>query len=397
MSSAPVTTEAEPASGGVPPLVRIPFNRPQRVGPELAYIAEAIELGNASGDGPFSERCCRMLEDRFGIGKVLLTGSCTAALEIAALLCDFAPGDEVVMPSFTYVATASAFVRAGARPVFADIRPDTLCLDMTAVEAALTPRTRAIVPVHYGGVACDMTTLGAIAGAHGLRVVEDAAQGVGATYRGRALGTIGDLGCYSFHETKNVQCGQGGALCLNREADATRAEILRDRGTNRGQHFRGEIDRYTWMDVGSAFLMSEILAAYLCAQLEEFDAIAAARARVHGWYREALAALEARGCLRLPVIPPDCEINHHVCAVILPDEATRDALMAFLHDRSIYAVMHYMPLHTSPYGRKLGPPPSLPVTDTVSACLLRLPLYNDLAESDVARVVESIEHFFARR
>jgi dTDP-4-amino-4,6-dideoxygalactose transaminase len=375
----------------------IPFNKPHFAGRELEYIADAVARGNASGDGRFSDDCCRFLEERFGIGRVLLTNSCTAALEIAALLCGLRDGDEVVMPAFTFVSTANPFVRARARPVFADVRADTLNLDTDAVEAALTERTRAIVAVHYAGVACDMDRLLELARPRGIHVVEDAAHGVGASYRGRALGSIGDLGCYSFHETKNVHCGQGGALCVNRPEDVERAEIIRDRGTDRKRYFRGEVPRYSWVDVGSTYVLSEILAAYLAAQLESLDTIAAVRARAWGWYADGLAALALRGLLRLPFVPAECATNHHIFYVILRDGETRDALMRFLQTRSVHAVIHYVPLHTAPFGRSLGPPPSLPVTEDVSPRLLRLPLYHDLGEADVARVIDTIEAFFASR
>lgn len=374
----------------------IPFNKPYLVGKELEYIATAVARGNASGDGQFSDTCSRLLEERFGIRKVLLTNSCTAALEIAALLCDLRPGDEVVMPAFTFTSTANAFVRVGARPVFVDVRPDTLNLDERALERAIGPRTRAVVPVHYAGVGCDMAAIGEIAAAHRLRVVEDAAQGVGARVGSRWLGSIGDLGTYSFHETKNVHCGQGGALCLNRPDDVERAEILRDRGTDRRRYFRGEVDRYSWVDVGSSFVLSEILCAYLYAQLEALSVISETRARIWEAYARSLEPLAMRGRLRLPVVPPDSESNHHIFHVLLDDRPTRDALMRFLHERGIFAVFHYVPLHTSPFGQALGAPPHLPVTDDVSGRLLRLPLYQELAEHDVGRVVDAIEVFFRR-
>ncbi len=376
---------------------QIPFNRPHLVGRELEYIAEAVARGNTAGDGRFSRDCARLLARRFGMEHVLLTTSCTAALEMAALLCEFVPGDEVVLPSFTYVSTANAFVRAGARPVFVDIRPDTLNVDPAAVESAIGPRTRAVVAMHYGGVACEMDRLGTVARAHGLRLIEDAAHGIGASFRGRALGTLGDAGCLSFHETKNVHCGQGGALVLNRPEDVARAEFLRDRGTNRQQLFRGEVERYTWVDVGSAYALNEILAAYLYAQLEQIDALAAVRTRAWGWYRDALAPLAARGLVRLPVVPADCAPNHHIFHVVVADAARRDGLIRFLQERDMHAVIHYVPLHTSPFARAFGPAPSLPVTEDVSARLLRLPLYHDLAEGDVARIVDTIETFFALR
>lgn len=382
------------ASAAPPP---IPFNRPHLVGRELEYIAAAVAHGNTAGDGRFSRDCCRLLAERFGMEHVLLTTSCTAALEMAALLCELATGDEVVLPSFTYVSTANAFVRAGGRPVFVDVRPDTLNVDPDAVEAAIGPRTRAIVAVHYGGVACEMDRLGALARARGLRLIEDAAHGIGASLRGRALGTIGDVGCLSFHETKNVHCGQGGALVLNRAEDVARGEFLRDRGTNRQQLFRGEVERYTWVDVGSAYALNEMLAAYLYAQLEAIDALAAVRARAWAWYRDALAPLAARGLVQLPVVPVDCEPNHHIFHVLVADGATRDRLVRYLHEREVYAVIHYVPLHTSPFARSFGPAPVLPVTEDVSARLLRLPLYHDLGEADVARVVGTIDAFFAAR
>jgi dTDP-4-amino-4,6-dideoxygalactose transaminase len=300
------------------------------------------------------------------------------------------------MPAFTFTSTANAFVRAGARPVFVDIRPDTLNLDERALEAAIGPRTRAVVPVHYAGVGCAMDVVGELAHAHGLRIVEDAAQGLGARVGGRWLGTIGDLGAFSFHETKNVHCGQGGALCLNRTADVMRAEILRDRGTDRRRYFRGEVDRYSWVDVGSSFVLSELLCAYLYAQLQAFDAIAETRARIWHAYRRGLEPLAARERLRLPVVPPDCESNHHIFHVLVADRRTRDALMSFLHERAIWAVFHYVPLHTAPFGRALGTPPHLPVTDDVSGRLLRLPLHQELTEREVTRVVDAIDAFFRR-
>lgn len=374
----------------------IPFNRLHVAGRELAYVAEAVARGNTSGGRRFSEACGRLLHDKFGFGELLLTNSCTAALEISAILLGCREGDEVLMPSFTHVATATAFARLGARPVFVDIRSDTLNLDEDAIEAALTERTRAIVPVHYGGVACNMEAILAIARKRGLAVVEDAAQCLGARYREQPLGSIGDLGCISFHETKNVHCGQGGALCVNDAAYLARARAVHDFGTNRWLFLRGEVPRYSWVDLGSSFALSEILSAFLCAQLEASESIAEARARIHGWYAGGLARLEERGHLRLPRVPADCQTNHHIASVILADGETRDGLMQFLGERSIQAVTHYVPLHSSPYGRHLGPHAPLPVTEEMSARLLRLPLFNDLAEGGVARVVEAIEAFFRR-
>ncbi len=376
---------------------QIPFNKPHLAGNELAYIAEAVASGNASGDGGFSRKASRLLEERFGIAHVLLTPSCSAALEIATMLCDVGPGDEVVMPAFTFVSTANAVVRAGARPVFVDIRPDTLNVDEDAVEAAVTSRTRAVMAVHYGGVACDMDRIGTVAHRAGARVIEDAAHGLGARYRGRALGALGDVGCFSFHETKNVHCGQGGAVCVNRPEDLARAEILRDRGTNRSQFARGEVEKYTWVDRGSAYVLSELLAAYLYAQLEALDTIATMRARIYGWYLRDLRALAQRELVRLPVVPPDRDSNHHIFQIVLPDARARDDLMRFLQARAIHAVIHYVPLHTSPFGRSLGPAPALPVTEAVSARLLRLPLFHDLTDAEAARVAQAITDFFASR
>ena len=298
----------------------VPFNRPSMVGRELEYIAQAVAGGRLSGDGPFTRRCQEWLEERCGARKVLLTHSCTAALELAALLCEVGPGDEVIMPSFTFVSTANAFVLRGARPVFVDVRPDTLNLDETLVEAAVGERTRAVVPVHYAGVGCEMEAILAIARRHGLRVVEDAAQGVGATYDGRSLGALGDLGCWSFHETKNFISGEGGALAVQDETLIERAEILREKGTDRAKFFRGQVDKYTWVDLGSSYLPSELVAAYLFAQLEQAAGIRAKRRRIVERYREELADLEAGGRLRLPVVPPRCEHNGHLFYLLLSGE-----------------------------------------------------------------------------
>jgi dTDP-4-amino-4,6-dideoxygalactose transaminase len=370
----------------------IPFHKPYVTGRELDYVAQAIARGRGSVDGDFTEACSRILEERFGIHRVLMTGSCTAALEIAALLCDLEPGDEVIMPSFTYVATASAFARAGLRPVFVDVRADTLNLDETRVAAAVTERTRAIVPVHYAGVSCAWGPIHDLAREHGLRIVEDAAQGVNATWQGRHLGAIGDLAAYSFHETKNYACGQGGALCINDPALVERAEVLRDRGTNRTR-LRGRGPDYTWVDTGSAYAQSELLCAYLLAQLEAMDEISRLRARAHGWYLERLTPLAEAGRLRLQGVPDDVRSNHHLCWVLVPDEATRAGLIRFLAERGIQAGAHYKPLHESPMGRRLAPPANLPVTADVSRRLLRLPLFNDIAEEEVARVTKTVTEY----
>jgi dTDP-4-amino-4,6-dideoxygalactose transaminase len=372
----------------------IPFNKPFIVGKELYYIARAVTLGNIGGDGYFTQNCCRLLEERFGIHRVLLTPSCTAALEMAALLCGLEPGDEVILPSFTFVSTASAVVRLGAKPVFVDVRPDTLNLDDALVEEAITPRTRAVWPVHYAGVGCEMDRILTIANRYGLMVVEDAAQGVNAWYNGRALGSLGSLGTYSFHETKNYICGEGGALCINSPHLIERAEILRDKGTNRRQFFRGQVDKYTWVDVGSSYVPSEICSAFLFAQLELLDAITERRRKIFENYRELLAPLEAEGLLQLPACPEGLVSNYHLFYILLPDMRMRDALMAHLKRHDIQAVFHYVPLHSSPMGVKLGcNDRRLPVTDDVSGRLLRLPFYHEITPEEQGRVVDHVTGF----
>jgi dTDP-4-amino-4,6-dideoxygalactose transaminase len=369
----------------------IPFNKPFFVGNELSYIARAVRDGNVGGDGEFTRSCHQLLEDRFKISKVLLTPSCTAALEMAAMLCELGPGDEVIMPSYTFVSTASAVVRLGARPVFVDINPETLNIDDTLIEAAITDRTKAIFPVHYAGVGCRMERILAIAQKYDLKVVEDAAQGVNAYQNGRALGSIGHLGAFSFHETKNVICGEGGALCVNDPAFLERAEILRDKGTNRKQYMRGQVDKYTWVDVGSSYVLSEICSAFLYAQLEMTEEITQVRRRRYEFYQQELKPLEEEGLLRLPHIPPDCRSNYHLFYVILPHEGARDALMFHLHRHKILAVFHYVPLHSSPMGMTYGcEAGDLPVTEDMSRRLLRLPLYHEITPDEQARVVAQI-------
>ena len=378
--------------------IRIPFNKPFVAGKELYYIAQAVAFGKITGDGCFTAKCSRLLEQRFAIHRVLLTPSCTAALEMAAMLCNLGPGDEVIVPSFTFVSTVNAFVRLGARPVFVDVRPDTLNIDEDLIEKAITPRTKAILPVHYAGVGCEMDRIMAIARKHDLRVIEDAAQGVNAFYGGRALGSIGDLGCYSFHETKNYVCGEGGALCINDPEFVERAEIIRDKGTNRQKFFRGEVDKYTWVDVGSSYVLSEICSAFLYGQLEMLDAIAQRRRSVYQTYRRHLKPLEAEGLLRLPFTPEDCTANWHMFYVLLPDSQSRDALLAELNSRGIHAVFHYVPLHSSPMGKTLGHKEGeLPVTEDASVRLLRLPFYCEITDEEQMRVVEAVRGFCARR
>jgi len=369
----------------------IPFNWPYMTGKELYYIAEAHFNGCLAGDGPFTKRCHSWLEERSGCAKALLTHSCTAALEMAALLLDIRPGDEVILPSYTFVSTANAFVLRGAVPVFVDIRADTLNLDERLIEAAITPRTRVIVPVHYAGVACEMDTIMAIAARHGLKVVEDAAQGVMASYKGRALGSIGDLGAYSFHETKNVISGEGGALLVNDPDLALRAEIIREKGTDRSRFFRGEVDKYTWQEVGSSFLPGELIAAFLWAQLEEADRIT--RQRVASWqyYHEILQPLEDKGLLRRPVIPAACVHNAHMYYVLLSPGIDRHAVLDEFRRHSISSVFHYVPLHSSPAGIKYGRTHGeLAITASVSESLIRLPLWVGLSTAQQDRVVRHL-------
>jgi dTDP-4-amino-4,6-dideoxygalactose transaminase len=367
---------------------KIQFNRPYMTGKELYYIAEA-KFGNMlAGDGRFTKLCHTWLEKQFGCSKALLTHSCTAALEMAALLLEIQPGDEVIMPSYTFVSTANAFVLRGGVPVFVDIREDTLNLDETLIEAAITPRTKAIVPVHYAGVSCEMDTIMEIASRHQLKVVEDAAQGVMATYKGRALGSIGDLGALSFHETKNVISGEGGALLVNDVEFTRRAEIIREKGTDRSRFFRGEVDKYTWQEVGSSFLPGELIAAFLWAQLEDARSITDRRMASWDYYHEALAPLEQRGVLRRPIIPADCRHNAHLYYVLLSPQISRQVVLDAFRRNEISSVFHYVPLHSSPagqqYGRVSG---TLDVTDRQSERLIRLPLWVGLAPEQQDRVV----------
>ncbi len=374
----------------------IPFNKPHMTGKELYYIAEA-KFGNMlAGDGPFTKRCHNWLEQRTGCSKALLTHSCTAALEMAALLLDIQPGDEIIMPSYTFVSTANAFVLRGGVPVFVDIREDTLNLDERLIEAAITPRTRAIVPVHYAGVACEMDTVMAIARRDGLKVVEDAAQGVMSTYKGRALGSIGDLGAYSFHETKNVISGEGGALLVNDPELALRAEIIREKGTDRSRFFRGEVDKYTWQEVGSSFLPGELIAAFLWAQLVEAERITNDRLASWARYHELLDPLEAKGILRRPVIPEGCQHNAHMYYVLLAPGIDRQRVLNELKRNGIYSVFHYVPLHSSPAGQRYGRVHgALETTARQSERLIRLPLWVGISEEQQRRVIQRLGMAFA--
>jgi dTDP-4-amino-4,6-dideoxygalactose transaminase len=370
----------------------IPFNWPYMTGKELYYIAESHFNGRLAGDGPFTKCCHKWIEQSTGCQKALLTHSCTAALEISALLLNIKPGDEVILPSYTFVSTANAFVLRGARPVFVDIREDTLNLDERLIEESITPRTRAIVPVHYAGVACEMDAITAIARKHGVCVVEDAAQGVMSTYKGRALGSIGEIGAYSFHETKNVISGEGGALLVNDPALALRAEIIREKGTDRSRFFRGEVDKYTWQEVSSSYLPGELIAAFLWAQLEEAQSITTARLASWNYYHQLLESLEMNGLLRRPVVPSGCEHNAHMYYVLLAKGVNRQSVLNELKSNGISAVFHYVPLHSSPggmhYGRAHG---TFEVTDDLSERLIRLPLWVGLSVGQQNRVVDVLK------
>lgn len=374
----------------------IPFNRPFVAGKELFYIAQAVLGGQLAAGGTFTRQCEQWMEEHFGANRVLLTHSCTAALEMAALMADLEPGDEVIVPSFTFVSTASAFALRGATLRFVDIEPETLALDPEAVERAINPRTRVIVPVHYAGVAADMEALLDIARRHDLLVVEDAAQAVNATYKGQALGTFGHLGCYSFHETKNFIAGEGGALAINDERLVSRAEVILHKGTNRKSFDRGEVDRYTWVGMGSSFGPSELTAAFLFAQLEESEAITRRRRALWNGYHTAFASLEEVGLLRRPIVPPHARHNAHMYYLILPTAAARDELIQRLRQLEIRSVFHYVPLHDSPMGRVLGTADDdLPVTTDLSARLVRLPCYFGQTAEEQERVVVGVEDALA--
>lgn len=369
----------------------IPFNRPFVTGAELGYIEEAIANVHLSGNGPFSRRCTDYLRESLGAAAVLLTNSCTAALEMTALLADVGPGDEVILPSFTFTSTATAFVLRGAVPVFVDVREDTLNLDEALVAAAVTERTRVIAAVHYAGVGCEMDVLAEIADSAGVMLVEDAAQGFGSTFRGTPLGSLGALGALSFHETKNVISGEGGALIVNDPRLVERAEILHEKGTNRSAFFRGQTDKYTWVDIGSSFLASDLAAAFLWAQLERAEWITSERLAIWAKYHDLLADFEARGLLRRPIVPANVRHNAHLYYILLPTGEARDETLRQLDERGVSAVFHYVPLHSSPAGRRFGRAMGeLPITEDVAARLLRLPLWVGMSDEDVGYVVDSV-------
>lgn len=372
----------------------IPFNRPSVLPAGYDYLRQAADNLHLSGDGPFTKRCHALLEAMTGANKALLTTSCTHALEMAALLLDIRPGDEVIVPTFTFVSTANAFVLRGATPVFVDSRPDTLNLDELQVAAKITPRTRAIVPVHYAGVGCDMTALGELAERHNLAIVEDAAHGLCGHYRGKPLGSFGRLAALSFHETKNFSCGEGGALLLNDPELCERAEIVREKGTNRGRFFRGQVDKYTWVDVGSSYLPSEVLAALLLSQLEAADNIQTRRLAVWNRYAAELSGWAADHAVRLPTVPADCRHPAHLFYLVMPSASARTAMLAHLKADGVNAVFHYLPLHLSEYARRYGGNPGdCPVAESASDRLVRLPLFFGLTDAEQARVIAAVQEF----
>lgn len=374
---------------------QIPFNRPCFTGKEMHYIGEAVyRHGHISGDGYFTKQCHALLEQSLGVSKALLTTSCTHALEMSALLLDIQPGDEVICPDFTFVTTINAFVLRGARPVFVDVRPDTLNLNEHLLEAAITPRTKAILVVHYGGVGCEMDTIMDIARRHNIPVVEDNAHGLFARYKGQYLGTFGVMATQSFHETKNFHCGEGGALLVSDPQYVERAEIIREKGTNRSRFFRGQVDKYTWVDIGSSYLPSDVLAAFLYAQLEAREAIQAKRQHIWNNYYDGLHEWADQHDIQVPFIPPHCEQAYHVFYLVMPSLESRQALIAHLKSRSILSVFHYLPLHLSDMGRGYGGKRGdCPVTERLGDCLVRLPFYNDLSEADQLQVIEAIQAF----
>jgi dTDP-4-amino-4,6-dideoxygalactose transaminase len=375
-------------------LYKIPFNRPTIVGKELYYISQAIINGHASGDGGFTKKCHLLLEQELDVPKVLLTTSCTHALEMTALLLDIKPGDEVIVPSFTFVSTVNAFVLRGACPIFIDIRPDTLNLNEDHLEQYITPRTKAILPVHYAGVGCEMDTIMEIAKYYGVAVVEDNAHGLFGKYKGKYLGTFGELATQSFHETKNFTCGEGGALLINNKRFIERAEIIREKGTNRSRFFRGQVDKYTWVDIGSSYLPSDILAAFLYAQLEARDQIQTRRKQIWETYYHGLQDWALENGVRLPIVPDYCEQSYHMFYMLMPSIEQRQALIEHLRKQGVLSVFHYLPLHLSdmgrPFGRKEG---SCPVTENVSNCLVRLPFFYTLSEEEQVSIIKLIEEF----
>ena len=373
----------------------IPFNKPPYIGKESEYVLDAVNKGHISGDGEYTKKCAKKIEEHSGTKRALLTTSCTHATEMAALLSDIKPGDEVIMPSYTFVSTADAFVLRGATPVFVDIRPDTMNIDETLIEDAITSKTKAIVPVHYAGVGCEMDTIMDIARRHNLTVIEDAAQAIASTYKGKALGTFGDFGCYSFHETKNISMGEGGALLIQNEDLIEPAEIIREKGTNRAKFFRGQIDKYTWVNYGSSYLPSDMNAAYLWAQLENIDIIQKKRLSVWNRYKEGLSELEKKEYIEFGAIPDECTNNAHMFYIKVRDLENRTDLLKFLNGNGIQAVFHYVPLHSAPAGRKFGRLNGEDrYTTKESERLIRLPLFYSITDEEVDFIIEIVKEFF---
>lgn len=376
------------------PPITIPFNRPSLVGRETEYLAEAIANGHISGDGEFTRRCHQLLEETLGIKKALLTTSCTHALEMAALLLNLQPGDEIIVPSFTFVSTINAFVLRGACPVFADIRPDTLNIDEHKIQCLITKKTKAIIPVHYAGTACELDKISSTGNEFGLAIIEDNAHGLFGKYNGKQLGTLGRFATQSFHETKNFSCGEGGALLLNNPEDIERAEIIREKGTDRSRFFRGQVDKYSWVDVGSSYLPSDMLAAFLLAQLEERERIQARRMQIWQTYYQQLADWAEVHKVRLPVVPEHCEQSYHMFYMLTPSLKSRQALISHLRSHGILAVFHYLPLHLSTMGRKFGGQPGdCPVTENISDILIRLPFFFSLTDEEQQTVINCIRCF----
>ena len=381
-------------TGHIFPEGSIPFTLPTLEGNEQLYMTEALNKSRLSGDGPFTKRCHSFLEESLGVAKALLTTSCTAALEMSALLLDIKAGDEVIVPSFTFVSSVNAYVLRGAKPVFADIRADTLNIDESRLESLITPRTKAIVVVHYAGVACEMDEIMSIADRHGVAVIEDNAHGLFARYKGRYLGTFGRLATLSFHETKNFTCGEGGALLINDRSLIERAEIIREKGTDRSRFFRGQVDKYTWVDIGSSYLPSDLLAAMLLGQLEARDHIQSSRERIWGYYQANLQDWAREQDVRLPIVPDHAEQAYHLFYLLMPSLADRSRFIEHLRAKQIQAAFHYQPLHLSGMGRRLGGGPGdCPVTERVADTLVRLPFYNRLGEQDLARIVRAVGEF----
>ena len=375
-------------------MIKVDFNRPITVGNEFEYMRQAIENAHISGDGAFTKKCHAFLESELGVNKALLTTSCTHALEMSAILLDIQPGDEVVIPDFTFVSTVNAFVLRGAKPIFLDVRPDTLNLDESKLEAALTPRTKAIVPVHYAGVGCEMDVIMDIANRHNIAVVEDNAHGLFGKYKGKYLGTFGAMPTQSFHETKNFSCGEGGALLINDPALAERAEIVREKGTNRSRFFRGQVDKYTWVDIGSSYLPSDMLAAFLYAQFEQRERIQSHRKNVWNMYQAALKGWAEKNGVQLAYVPADREQAYHMFYMLLPNLDLRQKLIMYLRERGIYCVFHYLPLHLSDMGQGFGySAGDCPVTERISDQLIRLPFHNDLTSDDQEQVIDAIMEF----